>query len=161
LPVKDKKNPDKDTYWIPYIESRKFGDGETTIFEFVTLNNLKERYNNNITNYITKTILAQYDLKTIKTGVIKSINLHNIKDIIKSAENRYFRKEVQKVRSICRKVYTTTRFPVSFYLYQRNYTKLIKVNIRFKNFYNVIQSFEKGFLQIKNGKFFYMGNEVK
>ena len=160
-PVKDKKNPEKDTYWIPYMESRKFTHGEATFFEFVTLNDLKKRYNENITNYITKTILAQYDLQTIKTGVNKSINIHNLKDLIKSAENKYFREQVKKIRNICGKVYTTTRFPVSFHLYQRNYTKLVKVNKKFRSFYNVIKSFESGYLQIKNNKFFYMGKEVK
>ena len=159
--VKDKKNPEKEIYWIPYIESREFTSGEATFFEFVTLNDLKERYNENITNYITKTILAQYDLQTIKTGVIKNLNIHNIKNLIKSSEDKNFREQVRTIRNYCRKVYTTTQFPVSFYLYQRNYTKLLKVNKKFKSFYNVIKSFERGYLTIKSDRFFYLGKEVK
>jgi hypothetical protein len=159
--VKDKKNPEKIYYWFPYLENRTFNSGEITFIEFVTLNDLEERYNENITKYITKTIIAQYDLKTIKTGVIKSINKHNLKGIIKSAKNLKFREQVKIIRNICGKVYTTSRFPVSFHLYQRNYTKLVKINKKFKSFYNVIKSCERGYLQVKNGKFFYMGKEVK
>ena len=159
-PAKDKDNPEKIEYWIPYVEPKAFSTGEANFFEFISINDLKERYQKNIIDYITKTIISQYNLKVIKMGVMKNYNEHHVKALLKSANNSDFKRDIELIRSICKKVYTTTRFPVSYHAYQRNYMKLIKQDKNFKKFYNVIKACETGILELKNNTFYYYGKEV-
>ncbi len=132
-------------YWIPTLETREFLSGESNFIEFVSINDLKERYQKNILEYITKTVIShnkinENDLKVIKMGVMKNYNEHHVKSLIESANNSKFKNDVKLIRSICKKIYTTTRFPISYHAYQRNYMKLIKQNKNFKKFYNVIKA---------------------
>jgi len=163
--IRDKHDKNKIMYWIPLLEMREFTSGEANFIEFVSLNDLKRRYQKNILEYITKTVIShnkisQDDLKIIKMGVMKNYNEHHIKSFIKSAHNSDFKKDIELIRSICKKVYTTTRFPISYHAYQRNYMKLIKHNKNFKKFYNVIRACETGILELKNNVFYYNGKKV-
>lgn len=163
--IRDRKDNKKFLYWIPTLETREFFTGEANFIEFVSIKDLKERYQKNILEYITKTVLGkddinEDDLKALKMGVLKNYNNHHIKSLIKSAKNLNFKSDVEVIRNICRKVYTTTRFPVSYHTYQRNYMKLIKHNKSFRKFFNVIKAYEIGILELKHNKFYYVGREI-
>ena len=151
--VRDKKNHKRIMYVLPYIETRAFISGECTFIEFIGIKNLKEKYNEKFTKYIQKTILSQINVKNLKLGVIKNWNEHNVKTILQQATNKKFRTQIKLIREICKKVYTYSRFPVSFKLYQQNYTKLKKLSHRYISFYNVIKDFTDKKLLIVDSEF--------
>ena len=163
--IRDKKDNNKILYWFPLLETREFSSGEANFIEFVSLNDLKERYQKNILEYITKTVISHNqiskdDLKVVKMGIIKNYNEHHIKSLVRSVHTSDFKKDIELIRSICKKIYTTTRFPISYHVYQRNYMKLIKCSKNFKKFFNVIKACETGVLELKNNTFYYYGKEV-
>lgn len=158
--IQDKTYPEKKMYILPTIDSREFNSGEATFFEFVNANDLKERYQENIVNYIKKTIAGQLDTETIKIGVAKNWNEHNLKTIFNSLQNTKYHKQIQMIRQVGQ-VYTYTRLPVSFSLYQSYYMLLKKVNKKYMSYYNVITDYLNGILEVKNNKFFYNSNLIQ
>ena len=44
-PISSKNNPKRLEYYMPYLETRIFNDGDMTFWEFLNINDLKERYN--------------------------------------------------------------------------------------------------------------------
>jgi len=81
--------------------------------EFVSLSDLKERYNKNIINYIKKTVVFQIDLAALKIGAIKNWTSHNIKTILNSIEDSQFRKNVRIIRKVGQ-VYTFSSFQLVY-----------------------------------------------
>jgi len=123
-PKPAKIDPTRIEYYMPYLETRIIDDGDATFWEFMTVNDLKERYNENILNYIKKTIVSQIDLETFKTGVAKNWTSYNVKTILKSIEKSKFKRDVEIVRTVGQ-VYTFSHstFALKYRLYQDNYSK--------------------------------------
>ena len=146
--IADKKNPNKILFIINYLENRDFYSGEATFWEFISINVLKERYNENINNYIKKAIVAIEIKKEeiLKLGAIKNWNYHNLKEILNSIDNN-FRKDVKTIRKVGQ-VYTFSHstFSLSFRLYQDNYTKLKRLNSKYGSYYNADKDYELGIL---------------
>lgn len=154
--VKDKKDLTKKPYIMKYLETRDFDSGEATFWEFLSINDLIEKYNENIINYIKKTIVSQIDKEVFKIGAIKNWNLHNLKTILNSIENPQFRKDVKVIRKVGQiYTYSHSLFALKFRLYQDNYSKLVQVNNQFKSYYRANKDFERGILQFINQKIFY------
>jgi len=158
--IQDKTYPEKKMYILPTLDSREFKSGEATFFEFVNANDLEERYQENIVNYIKKTIVGQLDTEAIKIGVTKNWNEHNLKTIFNSLENTKYHKQIQIIREVGQ-VYTYTRLPVSFSLYQNYYMLLKKANKKYMSYYNVITDYLNGILEVRNDIFFYNGRAIK
>ena len=158
--IQDKTYPKKKMYILPTIDSREFKSGEATFLEFVNANDLEERYQENIVNYIKKTIAGQLDTEAIKIGITKNWNEHNLKTIFNSLENTKYHKQIQMIREVGQ-VYTYTRLPVSFSLYQSYYILLKKVNKRYMSYYNVITDYLNGIIKVSNNEFFYNGKAIQ
>jgi len=154
--VADKTDSKRIMYVMNYLETRDFSSGEATFWEFVTLSDLKKRYNENIINYIKKTMVSQIDLAAFKIGAIKNWTSHNIKIILNSIEDSQFRKNVRIIRNVGQ-VYTflSSLFKLKFRLYQDNYSKFIQANNKYKSYYRADKDFTKGIFQFINQKFFY------
>ena len=162
IKINDKKDPNKIMYIINYLENRDFYSGEATLWEFVSTNDLKERYNENINNYIKKTLVAAKLKKEeiLKLGVLKNWNRHNLKEIISIENidtiNDDFRKDVKTIREVGQ-VYTYSHsiFSLKFRLYQNNYSELKKINLKYGSYYNADKDYELGRLIYVNNKFQY------
>jgi len=154
--VKEKEDSTREPYIMKYLETRDFFSGEATFWEFLSANDLLERYNENIINYIKKTIVSQIDKEVFKIGAVKNWNSHNIKTILNSIENPQFRRDVKIIRKVGQ-IYTFSHslFALKFRLYQDNYSKLIQANNKYKSYYRADKDFTKGILQFINQKFFY------
>ena len=159
--VTDKKYPSKIMYIMNYLETRDFGSGEATFWEFVSINDLIERYNENILNYIKKTVVSQVDLKTLKIGAAKNWTSHNIKEILDSIDNSDYRKHIQTIRKVGQ-IYTFSHslFVLKFRLYQDNYSKLIQINSKYKSYYRADKDFERNILQYVNNQFLYRNTVI-
>ena len=154
--VTDKTDSTRIMYIMNYLETRDFGSGEATFWEFLSINDLKERYNENIINYIKKTMVSQIDLTALKIGTAKNWTSHNIKEILNSINNSDFSKHIKIIRKVGQ-VYTFSHslFALKFKLYQDNYSKLIQVNNKYKSYYRANKDFERNILQYINNQFFY------
>ena len=123
----------------------------TTLF-FYTNDSFKSAYSEKIVKYLTK----NYS-KTIKQKVIgNEFNKHNIKTTIENDEWSELQK--QFIRKVCGKVYTYSKLPISVYHYQRNRTKLIAIEPRYRNLNSLIEDImdkktfiEKHILILPNG----------
>ena len=153
--VADKTDSTRIMYVMNYLETRDFSSGEATFWEFVSLSDLKERYNENIINYIKKTMVSQIDSAVLKIGTAKNWTSHNIKAILNSIENSQFRKNVEIIRKVGQ-VYTFSYslFKLKFRLYQDNYSNLIQINPKYKSYYRADRDFGNGILQYDNNYFF-------
>jgi len=153
--VADKTDSTRIMHVMNYLETRDFSSGEATFWEFVSLSDLKERYNENIINYIKKTMVSQIDLAAFKIGAIKNWTSHNIKTILNSIEDSQFRKNVRIIRKVGQ-VYTfsSSLFKLKFRLYQDNYSNLIQINLKYKSYYRADRDFGNGILQYDNNYFF-------
>ena len=158
--IQDKTYPEKKMYILPTIDSREFISGEATFLEFISAHSLKERYQENIINYIKKTIIGQLDTEVIKIGITKNWNEHNLKTIFNSLKNTKYHKQIQMIRKVGQ-VYTNTRLPVNFSLYQRYYMLLKKINKKYMSYYNVITDYLNGIIEVRNNKFFYNGKAIQ
>ena len=154
--VTDKTDSTRIMYVMNYLETRDFNSGEATFWEFLSINDLKERYNENIINYIKKTVVSQIDLTALKIGAVKNWTSHNIKTILNSIENSQFRRDVKIIRKVGQ-IYTFSHslFALKFKLYQKNYSNLIKVNPKYKSYYRADKDFNQGILKFINQKIFY------
>ena len=157
----DKNDPTRTMYIMNYLETRDFGSGEATFWEFLSINDLKERYNENIINYIKKTMVSQIDLTALKIGTAKNWTSHNIKEILNSINNSDFSKHIKIIRKVGQ-VYTFSYslFALKFKLYQKNYSNLIKINPKYKSYYRANKDFEIGMIQYINKNFFYRNTIV-
>jgi hypothetical protein len=59
-------------YYFYTEECRTFKSGERTFLEFIDKKGLKERYNENIIDYLKKTIVSQLDYDIIQYAVSKN-----------------------------------------------------------------------------------------
>ena len=157
--VKDKTDSNRIMYIMNYLETRDFYSGEATFWEFLSINNLKDRYNENILNYIKKTVASQIDLETIKIGTTKNWTSHNIKSIIHSIENSNFRNDIKIIRKVGQVyTYSYSTFALKFKLYQNNYSKLIKINKIYNSYYRANKDFKRGILSTTKDKKLYYNN---
>jgi len=157
--VKDKTDSNRIMYIIDGLEARDFYSGEATFWEFVSISDLKNRYNENILNYIKKTVASQIDLETIKIGTTKNWTSHNIKSIIHSIENSNFRNDIKIIRKVgLVYTYSYSTFALKFKLYQSNYSKLIKMNKRYNSYYRANKDFKRGILSTTKDKKLYYNN---
>ncbi len=154
--VTDKTDSTRIMYIMNYLETRNFNSGEATFWEFLSVNDLKKRYNENIINYIKKTVVSQIDLTLLKIGTAKNWTIHNIKEILNSINNSDFSKHIKIIRKVGQ-VYTFSHslFVLKFKLYQNNYSNLIQVNPKYKSYYRADKDFERNILQYINNQFFY------
>ena len=134
-----------------------------TFWEFVSVNDLKERYNDKIENYLIKTVVGQIDIKSLKMGINKAWNEHNLKNILNETNlfeiNNKFINNIKTIRSIGQ-VYTYNRLPFPFKVYQKYWSKLIAINKSYKSYYAVIKDYLKGILHYNNTTVFYEGKAI-
>lgn len=148
---KDKKDPNRYQYEIKELESRQFRGGHWTPLEFYTANMMKERYEEKIENYLVKTLLNTYKLpdRTIKEGAAKVQFNHDAKTLFDDS----YVTEIQKafIRLVGNKVYTHSKMPFPFKLYQKFRKKLIAHDKDYRLFHHAIKEIQEGNIVIKNG----------
>lgn len=164
-PCPAKKDSSRIEHYMPELERREFKDGDWTPIEFYGAKMLEERYGENetdkgvgeekdekrkyenkITEYLTK--IEKLDMKTIKEGVYKCQLRHDTKSMLN--DNYINKLYLLFIRKIGR-VYTHSRFPFSWSLYQKHRRKLIRYNPKYKVFYACIEDIRNGNLIVKNG----------
>lgn len=145
-------------YYFYTEECRTFKSGETTFLEFVDEKGLKARYNENIIDYLKKTIVSQLDYDIIQYAVSKNWNEHNLKNIFKSLINKKSYQEIRRIREVGR-VYSHSVLPFPFRLYQKYYMCLKKRDKKYAVYYNIISDYLNGKIIIKENKI-YLDNEL-
>jgi len=148
---KAKGDATRTEHYLPEIEQREFKSGSWTPVEFYTKTMMMDRYEEVISNYLTKTIDGEYELDedSIKEGVVKCQLGHDTKSL--HAESYINKLHVAFVRKAGRKVYTHSRFPFPWKLYQTHRKSLIEYNEKYKIFYSCIESIRNGELVVENG----------
>jgi hypothetical protein len=169
-------NENKKSYIIEELENRDFEKGEATFWEFISIKDLKERYIENIVNYIIKTFVAKFTpeeineiltkdnkIKIIQKIAIESCVKYTLKDILNSidypknnSKAKKLRKNVETIRKVGQ-VYTFSysTFTLPFKLYQENYTKLKNLHKKYGFYYNADKDYELGRLIYRNNEFHY------
>ena len=144
-----KGDANRTEHYLPEIEQREFKSGSWTPVEFYTKTMMTDRYEEDITNYLTKTIDGEFELdeNSIKEGVVKCQLGHDTKSL--HAENYINKLHVAFVRKAGRKAYTHSRFPFPWKLYQTHRKDLIAYNEKYKIFYSCIESIRSGELVVK------------
>lgn len=130
---------------IQELEQRKFLSGSWTPLEFYTKTMMEDRYEEQITKYLLKTVEGEFalDTNTIKEGVAKCQLGHDTKSLLDS-ENYINKLHVLFVRKVGSRVYTHSRFPFSWSLYQKYYRALIAYDTKYKLFYSCIEDARGG-----------------
>jgi hypothetical protein len=151
---KAKGDATRTEYYLPEIEQREFKSGSWTPIEFYTKTMMMDRYEEDISNYLTKTIEGEFELdkNSIKEGVVKCQLGHDTKSL--HNESYINQLHVAFVRKAGGKVYTHSRFPFPWKLYQIHRKSLITYNKKYKIFYSCIESIRSGELVIKNSVIF-------
>jgi len=139
----------KTEHYIASLESRTFQSGDWTPVEFYNETMIRERYDEKIVNYLTKTMSGDYALKesTVKEGVTKCQIEHDTKTLY---DDDYITKlQLRFIRMLGKRVYTHSRLPFPFKLYQQYYKKLVAFDKNYTVYYNCIEAVRKGTLLLK------------
>ena len=141
-------------HYLPEIDKREFKSGSWTPVEFYTKTMMTDRYEEDITKYLTKSLDGEFELdeNSIKEGAVKCQLEHDTKSL--HSESDINKLHVAFVRKVGRKVYTHSRFPFSWKLYQTHRKALIAYNEKYKIFYSCIESIRSGELVVENGVIF-------
>lgn len=137
---------------IQELEQREFLSGGWTPLEFYTKKMMEDRYEEQITKYLLKTFEGDFILNenTIKESVAKCQLGHDTKSLLNQEDyiNKLYLLFIRKVGS---RVYTHSRFPFSWSLYQKHRRALIEFDSKYKIFYSCIESIRSGELVVKSG----------
>ena len=101
-----KSDPSRTENYIACLESREFRSGNWTPVEFYTEQMINTRYEEQVTNYLTKTLDGEYALeaKHVKEGVAKCQLGHDTKSVF--SDNYISKLQVYFVRLIGKRLYT-------------------------------------------------------
>lgn len=139
---------------VQELEQREFLSGSWTPLEFYNKTMMEDRYEEQITKYLLKTVEGEFVLDTniIKEGVVNCQLGHDTKSLL-DTENYINKLHVLFVRKVGR-VYTHSRFPFSWSLYQQHRKALIAHDSKYKIFYSCIESIRSGELIVEDGVIF-------
>ena len=153
-PVSAKSDSSRTENCIVSLESREFISGNWTPVEFYTEQMISDRYNEQILNYLLKTLDGKYEIeeKDIKEGVAKCQLKHDTKTIF--SDDYISKLQVRFVRFVGRKLYTHSVLPFPFKLYQRHYKRLKEYNSNYRLYYRCITDLEDGKLMVKGQSIF-------
>ena len=134
---------------VQELEQREFLSGSWTPLEFYTKTMMEDRYEEQITKYLLKTVEGEFvlDANTVKEGVVNCQLGHDTKSLL-DTENYINKLHVLFVRKVGSRVYTHSRFPFSWSLYQKHYWAMIAYDSRYKLFYNCIEDIRSGALVV-------------
>ncbi len=140
--------------YISSLESREFMSGDWTPIEFYDEKMFRDRYEDLIVNYLTKTLDGKYELeeKHVKEGVAKCQLGHDTKTVL--SDDYISKLQVRFVRSIGRQLYTHSVLPFSHKLYQRHYRRLKEYNPNYTLYYRCITDLQEGKLVVKGQNIF-------
>lgn len=150
-PYPAKKDPTRTEHYMPELEQREFLSGNWTPIEFYTKTMIEDRYEEFIADYLIKTAEGELavDTQIIKEGVRKCQLKHDTKTL--SDLKDYINKLHVLFVRLAGRVYTHSRFPFPWSLYQKYRKALIKYDPKYKVFYSCIESVRNGELVVKNG----------
>ncbi len=140
--------------YMPELEQREFRKGNWTPIEFYTKSMIEDRYAEQIADYLIKTAEGELalDADIIKEGVRKCQLSHDTKSLL-DMENYINKLHVLFVR-LAGRVYTHSRFPFPWSLYQQHRNVLIIHDPKYKIFYSCIESIRSGELVVNSGIIF-------
>ena len=146
-----KSVPGKIEHFLSTLECREFYSGDWTVVEFYDESIIRERYNEKIVNYLTKTMDKKFQLPetVVKEGVGKCQISHDTKTLYD--EDELSRQQLRFIRLVGRQVYTHSWLPFPFKLYQKNYRRLVAYKKAYTVYYNCIQDLIEGKLSIRGG----------
>ncbi len=152
--VAAKSDASRTENYISSLESREFKSGDWTPIEFYDEKMLRERYEDLIVNYLTKTLDGKYELeeKDVKEGVAKCQLGHDTKTVF--SDEYISRLQVRFVRLIGKRLYTHSVLPFPFKLYQRHYKSLKEHNPNYTLYYRCITDLQEGKLVVKGQNIF-------
>jgi hypothetical protein len=147
--VAAKSDASRTENYISSLESREFKSGDWTPIEFYDEKMLRDRYEDLIVNYLTKTLGGKYELeaKYIKEGVAKCQLSHDTKTVL--SDDYISKLQVRFVRLVGRKLYTHSVLPFPFKLYQQHFKSLKKYNANYTLYYRCITDLQNGKLIVK------------
>jgi len=153
-PALAKSDRSRTENYIVSLESRDFASGNWTPVEFYTEQMIHDRYEEQVTNYLTKTLSGEYELeeKYVKEGVSKCQLGHDTKTAF--SDNYIAKLQVHFVRFIGKRLYTHSKLPFPFKLYQRHYKLLKAYNSNYTLYYRCITDLQEEKLIIKGEKIF-------
>ena len=152
--VAAQSNPSRTEHYIASLESRTFGDGEWTPVEFYSKQMMQDRYEELIVDYLVKTLDGEYvlDEKYVKEGVGKCQLGHDTKTVF--SDDYISKLQVRFVRLVGKRLYTHSRLPFPFKLYQTHYKTLVSYDKNYTLYYRCIEDFLEGKLTVKGQKIF-------
>lgn len=152
--VAAKSDPSRTENYISCLESREFRSGNWTPVEFYTEKMINNRYEEQVTNYLIKTLDGEYELeeKHVKEGVAKCQLGHDTKTVF--SDNYISKLQVRFVRLIGKRIYTHSVLPFPFKLYQRHYKRLKEYNPNYTLYYRCITDLQEGKLVVRGQSIF-------
>ncbi len=152
--VPAKSDSSRTENYIACLESREFRSGNWTPVEFYTEQMINDRYEEQVTNYLTKTLNGEYELeeKYVKEGVAKCQLGHDTKTVF--SDNYISKLQVRFVRLIGKRLYTHSVLPFRFKLYQRYYKILKEYNPDYTLYYRCVTDAQDGKLVVKGQHIF-------
>lgn len=153
-PFSAKGDSSRTEHYMPELEQREFLRGNWTPIEFYTKSMLEDRYAEQITDYLLKTATGEFvlDEKTIKEGVRKCQLSHDTKSLSKAGD--YINMLHVLFVRLAGRVYTHSRFPFPWSLYQQHRKALIAHDSKYKIFYSCIESARSGELRVDGSVIF-------
>ncbi len=148
-PFSAKSDSSRTENYISCLESREFKSGNWTPVEFYTEQMISDRYEEQVTNYLIKTLDGKYELeeKHVKEGVAKCQLGHDTKTVF---SDTYISKlQVRFVRTVGKRLYTHSVLPFPFKLYQQYYKQLKEYNPHYRLYYKCITDVQDGKLTVK------------
>jgi len=142
--VTAKSDTSRTENYISSLESREFKSGDWTPIEFYDEKMLRDRYEDLIVNYLTKTLNGKYELeeKDVKEGIAKCQLRHDTKTVF--SDEYISRLQVRFVRLVGKKLYTHSVLPFPFKLYQRHFKSLKEYNSNYTLYYRCITDLQDG-----------------
>ncbi len=152
--VAAKSDPNRTENYISCLESREFRSGNWTPVEFYTEQMINDRYEEQVTNYLIKTLNGKYELEEsiVKEGVAKCQLGHDTKTVF--SDNYISKLQVRFVRLIGKRLYTHSVLPFPFKIYQRYYKILKEYNPNYTLYYRCITDVQEGKLTVKGQNIF-------
>jgi len=160
-PYSAKGNTSRTESLVQELEQREFLSGGWTPLEFYTKTMMEDRYEEQIAKYLLKTAEGEFvlDTNTIKEGVANCQLGHDTKSLLD--QDSYINKlHLLFVRKVGSRVYTHSRFPFPWSLYQKHRRALIAYDTKYKIFYSCIESIRSGELIVSAGAIFDNKNNV-
>ena len=137
-------------YYLPELDKRKFKSGSWTPLEFYTKTMMEDRYEEQITKYLVKSMDGTFELdnRTIQEGVCKCQLGHDTKTLhSKGYINALYLGFIRLIGQ----VYTHSLLPFPHKLYQQHRKALMAYNPNYKIYYNCIEDFQNNLLFINKG----------